>query len=78
MVRPLMNTAVFLVSVIEHPECNVEENQYVFNLTAKEDWVYQWVVIDPRQPETYRQAEKMLKTPKTLGICHPSLTDILT
>ncbi len=60
-------------SVIEHPECIVEENQYLFNLTAKEDWVYQWVVVDPRQPETYRQAEEMLKAPKTLGIkIHPA------
>ena len=51
-----------------HPVCTVEENQYLYELAAKEDWVYQWVVIDPRQPETYRQAEEMLKSPKTLGI----------
>ena len=28
----------------------------------------QYVVIDPRVPETYRQAEEMLKTPKCVGI----------
>jgi uncharacterized protein len=32
----------------------------------------QYVVIDPRVPETYRQAEEMLKTPKCVGIkIHP-------
>ncbi len=32
----------------------------------------QYVVIDPRQPETYRQAEEMLKLPTCVGIkIHP-------
>lgn len=60
-------------SVMEHAECIVEENEYLFALSREKEWVYQWVVIDPRQPETYRQAERMLPYPKTLGIkLHPS------
>lgn len=35
-------------------------------------WMYQWVVIDPRQEKTYAQAEQMLSHPKVLGIkIHP-------
>ena len=59
-------------SVLEHPECIAEENSYLFDLAGCEDWIYQWVVIDPRQSETFQQAEKMLSSPKTLGIkIHP-------
>lgn len=55
-------------SVLNHPECVVEENAYLHRLIDEKDWVYQWVVIDPRQKETYEQAEKMLVHPKVLGI----------
>ena len=59
-------------SVLEHTECIVEENEYLHNLINEKEWVYQWVVIDPRQKETYKQAEKMLSHPKVLGIkIHP-------
>ena len=54
-------------------ECIIEENEYLYAMSMEKDWVYQWVVIDPRQPETYRQAERMLTSPKTLGLkLHPS------
>ena len=60
-------------SVLGNLECIVEENQYLHQLVAQEEWMYQWVVIDPRQEETYKQAEKMLSNPKVLGIkIHPS------
>ena len=60
-------------SVLEHTECILEENRYLQELTRKTDWMYQWVVIDPRQPDTYRQAEEILKEEKTLGIkIHPA------
>ena len=50
------------------------ENQYLRELAQKEDWIYQWAVVDPRQEETYRQAEELLKHKKTLGIkIHPKL-----
>lgn len=55
-------------SVLSHTECVAEENLYLHKLTDEKDWVYQWVVIDPRQKETYAQAEKMLSRPKVLGI----------
>jgi hypothetical protein len=36
------------------------------------DGLLQWVVIDPLKPETYRQAEEMLRLPKCVGIkIHP-------
>lgn len=36
------------------------------------DGLLQWVVIDPRKPETYRQAAEMLRHPKCVGIkIHP-------
>ena len=60
-------------SVLKHFECIVEENAYMHELAKKEDWIYQWVVIDPRQKETYKQADEMLPHPKVLGIkIHPS------
>ena len=60
-------------SVLKHCECIIEENEYMHRLAKNEDWIYQWVVVDPRQKETYRQAEIMLPHPKVLGIkIHPS------
>ena len=55
-------------SVLSHTECVTEENLYLHKLTDEKDWVYQWVVIDPRQKANYEQAEKMLSHPKVLGI----------
>ena len=55
-------------SVLTHPECVFEENAFLHKLKDEKEWVYQWVVIDPRRPETYEQAEKMLHQPKVLGI----------
>jgi predicted TIM-barrel fold metal-dependent hydrolase len=45
-----------------------EENEYLHHLIDEKAWVYQWVVVDPRQKDTYVQAEKMLSHPKVLGI----------
>lgn len=60
-------------SVLQHPACIYEENQFMHRFAAETDWVYQWVVIDPRQEKTYAQAEQMLGHPKVLGIkIHPS------
>ncbi len=59
-------------SVFEHTECIREENEYLHKLIDEKPWVYQWVVVDPRQKETYGQAERMLTQPKVLGIkIHP-------
>lgn len=60
-------------SVFEHTECIEEENEYLHALAEEQDWIWQWVVIDPRQPVTFRQADKMLASPRCLGIkIHPS------
>jgi len=60
-------------SVLKHYECVIEENEYMYKTAESDPRIYQWVVIDPRQPETYVQAERILKAKKTLGIkIHPS------
>lgn len=53
-------------------EVIVEENEYMHNLIDQVDCLYQWVVIDPRVEETFRQAERMLQHKKCVGIkLHP-------
>jgi len=50
----------------------VESNRWLFDFAQKESWVRQWVVLDPRVEESFRQAEQMLASPKTLGLkIHP-------
>jgi len=50
----------------------VEENDYLYFLAQKNNWLYQWVVIDPRNKKTFIQAEDMLKSEKCIGIkIHP-------
>lgn len=54
------------------PEMIVEENEYMHSLLDQYDCLYQWVVIDPRIEETFRQAERMLQHKKCVGIkLHP-------
>ena len=49
------------------------ENEYVLRMTQTHPWIFQWVVVDPRQPETYAQADRLLDGPKCLGIkLHPA------
>ncbi len=60
-------------AVLHHPECVYEENEYLHQLVKETPWMYQWVVVDPRQETTYEQAEQMLGHPKVLGIkIHPT------
>lgn len=60
-------------SVLEHTECIEEENEYMHALAVEMDWIWQWVVIDPRRSATFRQADRMLSSPRCLGIkIHPS------
>lgn len=48
------------------------ENSYLHSLVQEYDYLYQWVVVEPRIPETFRQAEAMLQHPKCVGIkLHP-------
>ena len=56
------------------PETIPDENRYLMELARKEEWVYQWAVVDPRQEETFRQADALLPLKKTLGIkIHPKM-----
>ncbi len=53
-------------------EIIVEENEYMFELCAEFENLYQWVVVDPRIDETFRQADRMLHSRKCVGIkLHP-------
>lgn len=59
-------------SVCGNTQCICGENRYLYDLSKENPWIYPWVVVDPRQEETYRQAEQLLADPKVLGIkVHP-------
>lgn len=48
------------------------ENEYLYQLCQSVDYLYQWVVIEPRTEETFEQAKRMLNTKKCVGIkLHP-------
>lgn len=50
------------------------ENEYLYELAQKTDWIYQWVTIDPKQDALFEQYKRMMDSPKTLGIkTHPWL-----
>lgn len=52
----------------------VEENEYMFEVCESLPTIWQWVVIDPRNEETFKQAERMLGSKRCLGIkVHPPL-----
>lgn len=49
-----------------------QENEYMFQLAQGVDCLYQWVVVDPQNSNTFKQAERMLGTKKCVGIkIHP-------
>lgn len=52
-----------------------EENLRLREMTQSVDNLFQWIVVDPRQPELFRQAAQLLNAEKALGIkihsvCH--------
>jgi len=50
-----------------------EENEYMYRLSREVEELYQWVVIDPRNKNTFRQADRMLQSDKCVGIkLHPA------
>ena len=60
-------------SVIE-PSTILNENALLRDLCEEKDYLYQWVVIDPRISETITQAREILGTRKCVGIkLHPYL-----
>ena len=51
-----------------------KENELLYELSQKTECLYQWVVIEPRNENTFLQAEKMLESPKCVGIkLHPPM-----
>ena len=50
----------------------VAANRDAARIVAETDGLLQWVVIDPRKPDTFEQADEMLQLPKCVGIkIHP-------
>lgn len=49
-----------------------EENEDLFDQAQSEEWLYQWVVLDPREKKLFVQVETLLKQNKVVGIkIHP-------
>jgi len=46
----------------------VVENSYLAEIAKTQDWLLQWVVVDPRQKQTFSQARELLKNKNVLGI----------
>lgn len=50
-----------------------EENLRLQEMTQSIDNLFQWIVVDPRQPKLFRQAAELLTSEKALGIkIHPT------
>ncbi|EET62656.1 amidohydrolase family protein [Marvinbryantia formatexigens DSM 14469] len=50
----------------------LDANRCMEELSQTHDWIYQWVVVNPLMPESYYQAEKMLRGEKCVGVkIHP-------
>lgn len=49
-----------------------KSNEEMFNIVNENDYLYQWVIIDPQNDNTFYQAQKMLENKKCVGIkLHP-------
>ena len=67
--RANIEMAVFSTfSAVLHTEEIVQENEYLHELALKDEKVFQWVVVDPRQDKTFEQADRMLDSHKCLGL----------
>ena len=53
---------------LSKPERVIAENEYVYDLTQNNDWVYQWLTLDPHQESNFHQIKKMIDNEKVLGI----------
>ena len=59
---------------VTEPSTILSENARIRELCEEKDYLYQWVVIDPRIPDTFSQAKEILLTKKCVGIkLHPYL-----
>lgn len=65
-------SAMTTFSAVLSTERVVEENEYLYKLSQEEEFLWQWVVVDPNQKKTFEQARYMLNSKKCLGIkIHP-------
>ena len=59
-------------SSVTSPMRVYEENEYLAGLVGEVDYLYQWVVVEPRDERTFEQAKRILQSPKCVGIkLHP-------
>lgn len=59
-------------SSVLSPATITADNDYLFDLSLEMENIYQWVVLDPKNEKTFRQAKTMLRSPKCVGIkLHP-------
>ena len=64
----IVSMAVCSFASVINPNAVFEENEHCHNLVENDPFLYQWVVVDPRDKRTYKQAEEMIHSPKCLGI----------
>lgn len=66
------STCYSTFSSVLSPQHISEGNRDTSDLCQQNKWAYQWVVIDPRMPETFEQADELLSRPQCVGIkIHP-------
>ncbi|GAI32504.1 unnamed protein product, partial [marine sediment metagenome] len=66
----LANTEISVIAPYEALRGNnpVEANKNTSELVARREGLLQWIVINPKQPESFDQALDLLKLPKSVGI----------
>ena len=52
---PICAMAGSFNGVLSH-EITADENEYLYALSQEDPFVYQWVVVDPRNEKTFKQA----------------------
>lgn len=56
----------------DNTDALLDANCYMEELAEEQDWIYQWVIVNPLMPASFHQAEKILKNRKCVGVkIHP-------
>ena len=56
----------------DNTDALLDANRYMEELAEEQDWIYQWVIVNPLMPASFHQAEKILKNRKCVGVkIHP-------
>ena len=70
----IAETFISSFAAVSEPSTILNENAVLREICEERDYLYQWVVVDPRIPETVTQARQILGTRKCVGIkLHPHL-----